>query len=325
MMIEAISLDKSRLFSIVKIIWLAAVVVGGIFYIAKNYSLASQYLQTIQPLKLVLSFVLILIMRTLHPHLVQHSLVLADSYLDFKQVFSIVSISQLGKYIPGGIWQFVARFSAYKENQLSYKGMGVSFLIENVWLVLGSLFVGVFFIFLGGPATPLQQTSSAAAAFFYGMIAFLAMLFWITTLFATEYGVKSTNRQPSWRAALIQFVSQTSMWVFLGLSFALLFQDLASFSDVSQVTGAFIWSFLAGYLAIFAPGGIGVREYVAVLLLSSLFASNEVGMVTILHRVLYTLAEFLLAGVAFLLNRRTRLAAGQPVASTAAEERLNEG
>ena len=154
-MIEAISLDKSRLFSIVKIIWLVAVVVGGILYLAKNYSIASQYLQTIQPLKLVLSFVLILIMRTLHPHLVQHSLVLADSYLDFKQVFSIVSISQLGKYIPGGIWQFVARFSAYKENQLSYKGMGVSFLIENVWLVLGSLFVGVFFIFLGGPATPL--------------------------------------------------------------------------------------------------------------------------------------------------------------------------
>jgi hypothetical protein len=324
-MIKAISLDRTRLFSIVKILWLLAVVVGGIFYIAKNYALASQYIQTIELPRLVLSFVLILLMRTMHPHLVQRSLVLADSYLDFQQVFSIVSISQLGKYIPGGIWQFVARFSAYKENQLSYKGMGVSFIIENVWLVFGSLFVGIFFIFLGGPATPLQQTSSAAAVFFYLMIACLAILFWIATLFATEYGVRSANRQPSWRAALIQFVSQTSMWVFLGLSFALLFQDLASFSDVSQVAGAFIWSFLAGYLAIFAPGGIGVREYVAVLLLSSLFASNEVGMVTILHRVLYTLAEFLLAGVAYLLNRKIRLASDLPVASAAAEERLNEG
>ena len=106
-MIEAISLDKSRLFSIVKIIWLVAVVVGGILYLAKNYSIASQYLQTIQPLKLVLSFVLILIMRTLHPHLVQHSLVLADSYLDFKQVsrsYPFLSSANISPAGSGSLW-----------------------------------------------------------------------------------------------------------------------------------------------------------------------------------------------------------------------------
>jgi len=317
-------LDKTRLFSIIKIIWLLAVVAGGIFYIVKNYAIAADYIQKIELPKLVISFALILIMRTLHPHLVQRSLVLADSYLDFKQVFSIVSISQLGKYIPGGIWQFVARFSAYRENQLSYKEMGKSFVIENLWLVLGSFFVGIFFIFLGGPASLLGQFDSASPSNIHQIIAYLSIFLWILTLFATEYGVRSVNRQPSWLAALIQFISQTGMWVALGLSFTLLFQDIATLNDLSLVAGVFIWSFLAGYLAIFAPGGIGVREYVAVLLLSSLFASSEIGVVAILHRLLYSLAEFLLAGVSFLLNQKNKLAVENQSSSAAQEKQLNK-
>ena len=316
-------MDKAKLFSIIKIIWLVAVVAGGIFYIVKNYTIVAQYIQTIEFPRLVASFLLIIIMRTLHPHLVQRSLVLSDSYLDFKRVFSIVSISQLGKYIPGGIWQYVARFSAYRENQLSYKNMGKSFIIENIWLVLGSFFVGIFFIFLGGPALLLGQFNFALPSNIYQSVAFLSIFLWILTLVVTEYWVSSVKRQPpSWLAAFIQFASQTVMWVCLGLSFTLLIHDIGTFNEHSLVAGVFIWSFLAGYLAIFAPGGIGVREYVAVLLLSSLFSSSQIGIATILHRLLYTLAEFLLAGIVLLLNRKTRAWENKPGTSFPHKEHL---
>ena len=299
-------------------------VAGGIYYFAINYAIAVNYVQTIDVQKLVISFVFILLMRTLHPHLVQQSLALADWNLDFKQVFSIVSISQLGKYIPGGIWQFVARFSAYRENQLSYKDIGKSFIIENVWLVLGSLFVGLFFVFLGQPAFLLEPSGASFRSNILLIVATLCLLLWALTVFATEYGLRSANRKPSSLAASKQFISQTCMWIFLGISFACLFQEIGSLNNFLMITGVFILSFLAGYVAIFAPGGIGVREYFAVLLLSFLFSGSEIGIIAIVHRLLYTLAEFLLAGISLLLNRKNQLPGNKPDMRAVQDEQLNE-
>jgi hypothetical protein len=317
-------LDKARLYAIVKVVWTLAVIACGVYYFAVNYAVAVDYIQTINSSRLLISFVFILIMRSLHPHLVQRTLALVDFDLAFGQVFSIVSISQLGKYIPGGIWQFVARFSAYRQNQLSYKDMGKSFIIENVWLVLGSFLVGMCFVFVAGPAILLQLFGASPDSNNLPGLAWLSLSVWLLVLFATEFAFKSASRQPSAPAASRQFISQTSMWVFLGLSFAILFQNIASFDDFCLISGVFILSFLAGYLAIFAPGGIGVREYVAVLLLSALFSSAEIGIVTIIHRLLYTLAEFLLAGLSLLLNRSRRFAAQAPAPSAAQEEQLNK-
>ena len=296
-------MDKARLLSLVKAAWLLAVAAGGIYYLAKNFTLARGYLQTLEATRLALAFALILAMRILHPHLVQRSLALVDRQLDFSQVFSIVSISQLGKYIPGGVWQFVARFSAYRQNQLTYKDMGKAFILENIWLVLGSFFVGVSFVLLGQPAFLLRPSGPFPSPAALRIFAYLSLLLWAATLFASEYGLKSARRKPSAPAALAQLFSQTSMWIFLGLSFACLLPHLQTGDTFWLVSGAFILSFLAGYVAIFAPGGIGVREYVAVLLLSALFSPAEIGIVAIVHRLLYTLAEFLLAGIAWLLPR----------------------
>jgi hypothetical protein len=322
-MTETGRLNRTRLFSFIKIAWLAAVIVGGAYYFARNYNVAAGYLQTIEASKLALSFFFIILMRVLHPHLVQRTLALVDSDFEFNQVFSIVSISQLGKYIPGGIWQFVARFAAYRENQLSYKDMGKSFIIENVWLVLGSFFVGLYFISLGQPDFLLKHSGSAVnSSTIFKIFAILSIVLWVLTVFTTEYGVRSGNRKPSWFAALKQVLSQTSMWLFFGVSFAVLFQHIETSQDFWFISGVFILSFLAGYLAIFAPGGIGVREYVAVLLLSFLFPSSEIGVLAIVHRLLYTLAEFLLAGIAVLLNQRNRLAAASHNGKCIQEERL---
>ena len=53
-------------------------------------------------------------------------------------MFTIFTVSQLGKYIPGSIWHFAARINAYKENALSNKKTAQVMLIENIWLVTGA-------------------------------------------------------------------------------------------------------------------------------------------------------------------------------------------
>jgi uncharacterized membrane protein YbhN (UPF0104 family) len=317
-------LDKTKFLSIIKIVWLLAVILGGIFYFVRNYAIVIDYIHTIDVQKLLISFLLIIGMRILQTLLVQRSLVLADWNLDFEQVFSLVSISQLGKYIPGGVWQFVARFTAYRENQLSYKNIGKAFLIENVWLVFGSFFVGVYLVFLGKPAFLLKLFGFYQLTNIHIIIASLSLLLWIIVLFAIEYGVKSETRKPSSLVALKQFISQTSMWFLLGASFSCLFNNIGNLNDFLFITGVFVLSFLAGYIVVFAPGGIGVREYIAVMLLSFMFSSTEIGFFAIVHRLLYTLAEFLLAGISLILNRKNKTRGNELRLKAAQEEQLNE-
>jgi uncharacterized membrane protein YbhN (UPF0104 family) len=313
-------LKNNKFLNIIKWVWVVAVVAGGIYYVIKNYVPSIQYLQSINVSNLVLSFFLIVIVRLLNVDLVQRSLILIGWKPNFKLAFSLVSLSQLGKYVPGGFWQFVARFGAYKGNQISFKNMGKSFLVENIWLVLGSFLVSFSFIFFSQPTAILQKYGLDLSANIQLILAIGCMALWFLILIIIEFTVKSGDRKPNLFNVCKQFFSQVALWVIFGVSFFLLFSKTGSLDDLLFTIGAFGLSFLAGYVAIFAPGGIGVREYVAVLLFSIIFSSTEIGIYTIIHRLLYTLVEFLLAGIALILSRMKKTPQSEPDNTNLTEE-----
>jgi uncharacterized membrane protein YbhN (UPF0104 family) len=298
---------KKKLFlSIIKVAWTIAVLAGGIYYIVKNYASAIQYLQTINPAKLIIAFLLIIVVRLLNVDLVQRSLMLVGWKPNFKLAFSFVSISQLGKYIPGGFWQFVARFSAYKENEVSYKNMGKAFIVENVWMVFGLFFISMFFIFISGPVVIFEKIGIVFSSTQRILLALGCVVLWLLTLLIIEYLFKSTDTLPFGKSVSTQFLSQTVMWIVSGISFYCLFNQAFSLNALFYSIGAFGLSFLAGYVVIIAPGGIGVREYVAVLLFDVMVSGSNIGILTIVHRLLYTLVEFLLAGIAALISKSSK-------------------
>lgn len=308
-------LNKDAFLKILKFVWVIAVVVGGVYYVIKNYAQAIQYLDSISPLKILASVALILIARLLNTDLVQRSLELVGWKPNFKEAFNLVSISQLGKYIPGGVWQFVARFAAYKDKNLSVKNMGVSFLVENLWMVLGSLFVSLFFLGISAPVTILDQFGIHLTSSLLQIISISSMVLFIISLIVIEFAVKTEFHQPNLKNVLPQFISQFMLWVTLGGSFFVLFSKIGSLNDLFFTIGAFGISFLAGYVAIFAPGGIGIREYVAVVLFSFIFSGSEIGIYTIMHRLLYTVVEFILGGIAYFISRKKKEPQKQETAS----------
>jgi len=308
---------NNKLLNVIKIIWVIAVVAGGAYYIVKNYTTAIHYLSTISVWKLILSFLLIFIMRILNVDLVQQSLVLIGWKPNFKEAFSFVSLSQLGKYIPGGVWQFVARFGAYKENQIAYKDMGKAFVVENIWVVIGASLVSMFFIFISKADAIYQKFNLTISPILQAVLAVICLLLWIGLLIGIELFFKSEVHKPGLKNVLKQFVSQTAMWIIFGLSFFCLFSRTGTLNDLFFTIGAFGLSFVAGYVVIISPGGIGVREYVAVILFALMFSSTEIGIYTIVHRLLYTVAEFLAAGIALLISKKNKKTQNEINPSTA--------
>lgn len=295
---------NNKIINILKTIWGVAVVAGGIYYVIKNYTVAIQYLSNISPWKLVLSVLLIVLVRLINVDLVQQSLVLVGWKPNFKSAFSFVSISQLGKYIPGGVWQFVARFEAYKEANITLKNMGKSFIVENLWRTAGSLFVSLAFVLFSQPVAFLAKYDIDLSSRLMLALGVVCLVLWLATIVVTERVIRGKGAKISFKQVMNIFITQSLLWILYGVSFYCLFSQKTSFNDFLFAIGATSLSFLAGYIVVIAPSGIGVREGAAVLLFSTMFSSSEVGIYTIVHRLLYTIAEFLLAGIAVLLTRK---------------------
>lgn len=72
-----------------------------------------------------------------------------------------------------------------------------------------------------------------------------------------------------------------------------------------RITAATALAYVAGFLTIFLPGGIGMREYFLLNLLRPYGADALVAAAVLLLRLLWTGAELLLGGLLFLLGSKT--------------------
>lgn len=297
---------KNHWLEIVKWAWLVLVVAGGIYYVVRNYQQALEYLRSVRLTGLLLSVFFITISRLLNVDLIRESVKEVGWKPGWKEMFSLVSLTQLGKYIPGGIWQFAARFGAYRSNKLSVKDMGKAFFLENVWVVLGGAMGGVFFLALGDANPLLERWGIQLPAPFMLSLAALSIVFWLVGIFIFQRIAHKTDPFAlSSRRTLRLFVSHFFMYLTMGVSFFFLFSSLGE-DNLLFTIGAYVLSYLAGYLVIFAPGGIGIREVVSVFLFNGVAPQAELAMLTIVHRLLYTVIEFLMGLVGFIMQQKQK-------------------
>lgn len=221
-------------------------------------------------------------------------------HLPYQQVFFIVATTQLGKYIPGGVWHFIGRYNAYQNEEISLKKSTKAMISENLWLLSGALMVGAMFglhskigkDFLAGIGLSIQ---------FPILILYSIFIFLLWILILISYEAILQKKFPSIEIVmLIKLIFvQTFTWVLLGVSFLLIF-PMSTFSFVPDAVFGFAISWAIGYVAIFAPGGIGIREGALVWIFSQLFQAEDILIYSTVHRFLYVAVEFLLGLVSLI-------------------------
>jgi glycosyltransferase 2 family protein len=303
---------KNRLLDVFKWVWLVLVLAGGVYYVVRNYQQALDSLRSMHLAGLLLSVLFITISRLLNVDLIRESVKEVGWKPGWREMFSLVSLTQLGKYIPGGIWQFAARFGAYKSNNLTVKDMGKAFFLENVWVVLGGAMGGVFFLALGDGNSLLEHLGIQFSTPILITLAALSLVFWLAGIFIFQrFAHKTDSLSVSSKRTLRLFVSHFCMYLTMGVSFFFLFSSLGV-DNLLFTIGAYVLSYLAGYVVIFAPGGIGVREVVSVFLFTGVAPQAELAVITIVHRLLYTVIEFLMGLIGFLMQQRQKATTTHP-------------
>ena len=223
---------------------------------------------------------------------------------------AITWVSLMGKYVPGkfaslagAVWM-LGNYGVPRS-----VGLSVIFMIQGLSVVLG-LIIAVP-LTLWGPVYQRLPLAWLWCSLFVaiGVVCLHPKVF--ST--AANFLLRKTHRQPLQAMhgirnyvfpLIIMFINQiligTSLW-FLARS-------------VTEVSPIFVPFFISaralastvGFLAVFAPAGVGVREGILLIVLSPVIGGGYAAIVVVAWRLLLTIVDVVLAGIGLLILRALR-------------------
>lgn len=186
-------------------------------------------------------------------------------HLTYPTAVRIWTIANLGRYLPGKVWSISAL-------GVMAAAEGVSGVAAAGAAVLGTVLnIGAGFAVavitgargLDGIYPGLGTASGIGAVLFLTGVAVLPWLLPVVLdRFARWRGLPVTEQHLSRKAIWLSAAINAASWVGYGIAFALFAQGVTpqiSRDPVLYIAG-FSASYLVGFLALFAPGGVGVRE-----------------------------------------------------------------
>ena len=224
--------------------------------------------------------------------------------LGFRDASRIWFVSNLGRYVPGKIWQIGAMgMLAQRVGVSPVAAIGSSLVISIV-----NVLAGVAIAVALGVGSAAGQAAWWAAPLIGVLAAGVIAAPWILPVAVRAASVilrrqLQTPKLPHsaiWKAA----IGCSAAWLLYGIAFRLLHISLLGHAtgDIARSTAAFTGSYIAGFLFLPAPGGIGIREdfLQRFLIQFGIAAGAEAWLIVLASRAWLTILE-VLPGLAYLM------------------------
>lgn len=246
---------------------------------------------------------------------------LADlgSRLPIAQASGVFFVGQLGKYLPGSVWSVVV------QTEMAAK-LGVS---RRRTAVVGLLCIGLSALtglIAGLPALPVLLTRGHAVLPWWGvllLVGVLVVLLWPPLLnLGIRTALRLLRRPPLEHALSHAAVGLSSLWFTLswivgGLSVWVMAHALApDDADPGRLALVAVSGYLLaagiGMFSIVVPAGVGVRDGVMVLLLTTQLSLSAATAVVVVARFLTVLGDVVWAAAGWLWARSHHLLPERP-------------
>ena len=294
---------RKHLILAAKVVWMVAIAAVLVWYLTTHWDEFVDYAEEVGPGSIVISVVLILAAKLLLAQVSLEALRMFAVRLSFAKAFAIYSLAQMGKYLPGSIWHFVGRILLYRLEGLPGKQGTKLLVIENIWLLGSAAAFGA--AACSGRLLSLLRLDAVAAYVHPAIISVLIVVIWFAVMWWATVFLARRFRLPDARLVLV-FALEAGTWVLLGLSFWILLPpDLRTASSAPLAVGAFALGWAGGYVAPFAPSGVGVREAIIVLLIGTMTTTPVAVAAVSLGRIVYSGVELALGGIAALRYQST--------------------
>ncbi|MFN2564275.1 MAG: lysylphosphatidylglycerol synthase domain-containing protein [Gemmatimonadaceae bacterium] len=229
-----------------------------------------------------------------------------DTGLPFLAAARIWMVSNLGRYVPGKVWQIAAM------GVLAQRA-GVSPLAASGSAVLGTavnIAAGFLIVMATGwrlLAVPHAGAPAVAAGIVLAVAVALIAVPWVAPgavrVAERAAGTSLTLKMPPRRAVMYAVVGNIIAWIFYGIAFQLLARAIwgSAGGGLSAYVAVYTLSYLVGYLVLPAPAGVGFREASMITLMpaAGLATAAQSAVLAIASRLLLTVLD-IAPGLAFL-------------------------
>ena len=230
-----------------------------------------------------------------------------QAYLPFRVAARIWFVSNLGKYLPGKIWSIAAISVMARQADVSpVAAASSSILVQLVTIATGIALVLV---------TGIQTVDQPALAIVIGVllavgIATMAALLPRLARIAANLTGKTVEVPPLPASVLWLAVGRSLLsWIAYGIAFKLFVVGVlgSAAGATSSYIAVYAASYIIGFLALFAPGGVVVREsaLVAGMVRLGLATQADAFAVAVASRLWLTVVEVLPGFIALGLARRS--------------------
>lgn len=217
-------------------------------------------------------------------------------------------LSNLSRYIPGKVWQFVSAAELGRNAGLSRAVLLTSMVVHVAFSLLAAVLVAVAtlpttFLRFGLAGLPATVAAAAIAIAVVHPAVLNALLRLVPHNLRRDVLVWNGRWIDGIELLALSLVS----WALYGAVFALFVGAIVSIPAGAAVplAGVNALAFVTGYLAFVAPGGLGPREAAMALLLRPFAPAGVASLVAVVSRLWMITAELLGAVLVLLGGRRS--------------------
>jgi hypothetical protein len=216
--------------------------------------------------------------------------------LDAWSAARIWTVSSLGKYLPGKVWAVAGMaLMAQRAGIAPWAATGSAVVLQVLAIGTGAAVAGLTgrgAIETAHPGSALVLVLLVVAA-----VAGVALLLWppfLRGLLRLAAPDAESRGAPAAGGIAVGIVANALAWLGYGLALWLLARGLLPNAGLrpALAVAVFTASYLAGFLALFAPGGLGVREGLFILMLQGPLGIGAATALALASRLLLTLTEF---------------------------------
>ena len=305
---------QSRILEYIKRVWLSVFIIACLVFLAKYlYSETGSIKQTIRVssqyliLTGLVQVVFWVVAATIWQKIVA---ITAQTRLTVLGSLSQLFTMSLGKYIPGKIWGMLARGMQMRQHGITSDSAIAATFFEQFLMLQASVVLSLllFSILFDGTFRWLAAVAAGAVVVFGQPLQALGTAIYIRILRHWRKSTVSKERLLMGRkdqaSLLLKFIG---LWVLNGLVLAGLyfsfFDGGYTFKLVLSLILANTVGITLGFFAIFAPGGIGVREGVTSAILLNQIPLTDAMLLSLLFR-LWVVAIELTGGLLSLWSTR---------------------
>lgn len=215
-------------------------------------------------------------------------------------------VANLGRYVPGKLWQIAGlAFLARKEGVSAPVATGAA-VVGQAFALVGATLVGAVAFFQVGAefrtmgVIVLATVAVGVIVTSVPAVSHRVMTLWFRLLRSTppadlRLGPAFT---PKWVALY------ALNWVVYVASFRIFLLAFGLPGTFLETAPAFAAAYVAGYVMVFSPAGIGIREGVLTLFLAPVTGQGTAAAVALLARLWTTVVEVVPAGALWLMHLR---------------------